>query len=74
MLLCDRCQEQSVKTLELPRENLADLAGMATETVSRVLSDFKDEGLIDRKAGRITVLEPLNSSVSKIEGFRFILY
>ena len=59
MLLCDRCQEQSVKTLELPRENLADLAGMSIETMSRVLSDFKDEGLIDRKAGRITVLEPL---------------
>jgi len=46
-------------TLEVSRDNLAALAGMATETVSRVLSDFNDEGLIDRKAGKITILEPL---------------
>jgi CRP-like cAMP-binding protein len=47
------------KVLEITRDNLAALAGMATETVSRVLSDFNDEGLIDRKAGKITILEPL---------------
>ena len=28
------------------------MAGMATETVSRTLSDFKDEGLIDKKGKR----------------------
>lgn len=45
------------KILELSRDNLAALAGMATETVSRVLSDFKDERLIDRKSGQIVILD-----------------
>jgi len=30
---------------------------MATETVSRTLSDFKDEGLIDKKGSAITILD-----------------
>jgi CRP-like cAMP-binding protein len=42
--------------LNISRDNLAAMAGMATETVSRILSDFKDEGLIERKAGSITIL------------------
>ncbi|WP_432709177.1 response regulator [Pedobacter sp.] len=46
------------KTLQFSRDNLAALAGMATETVSRVISDFKEEGLIDRIAGGIIILEP----------------
>jgi CRP-like cAMP-binding protein len=31
---------------------------MATETVSRILSDFKDEGLIEKKASQIVVVDP----------------
>ncbi|MDH5033481.1 response regulator [Chryseobacterium cucumeris] len=42
---------------EISRENLASMAGMAIETVSRILGDFKEEGLIDRNAGRITILD-----------------
>ena len=33
------------------------MAGMATETVSRTLSDFKDENLIDKKGSIITILD-----------------
>lgn len=33
------------------------MAGIATETVSRTLSDFKDEGLIDKKASTIIILD-----------------
>ena len=43
---------------KITREDLAAMAGMATETVSRTLSDFKDEGLIDKKGSLITVLNP----------------
>ena len=43
--------------IEISRENLASMAGMATETVSRILSDFKEEHLIGRNAGRITILD-----------------
>ncbi|PWK80148.1 CRP-like cAMP-binding protein [Mucilaginibacter oryzae] len=43
---------------KITREDLAAMAGMATETVSRTLSDFKDEGLIEKKGSLITILEP----------------
>ena len=43
---------------KITREDLASMAGMATETVSRTLSDFKDEGLIDKKGSTIHVLNP----------------
>ncbi|MET3537161.1 response regulator [Chryseobacterium limigenitum] len=45
------------ESFEISRENLASMAGMAIETVSRILSDFKDEKLIDRGAGKITILD-----------------
>ncbi|PWS29317.1 transcriptional regulator [Pedobacter yonginense] len=41
----------------ITREDLAAMACMATETVSRTLSDFKDEKLIDRSGSRITLLD-----------------
>lgn len=43
--------------LKVSRDNLAALAGMATETVSRILSDFKDENLIERKGSQIQILD-----------------
>jgi len=42
---------------KISREDLAAMAGMATETVSRTLSDFKDEGLIEKTASLITILD-----------------
>ncbi|HWW43108.1 response regulator [Pedobacter sp.] len=52
-------QEQSDDPLLLrvSRDNLAALAGMATETVSRILSDFKDELIIERKGSQIQILD-----------------
>jgi len=44
------------ESFKIAREDLAAMAGMATETVSRTLSDFKDEGLIDKKGSAITIL------------------
>lgn len=44
-------------SFKISRDNLAAMAGMATETVSRTLSDFKDEGLIDKKGSSIIVLD-----------------
>ncbi len=44
-------------TMKIPREDLASIAGTATETTIRTLSDFKDEGLIDLKGSLITVLQ-----------------
>ncbi|MCX2477278.1 response regulator [Pedobacter sp. MC2016-05] len=42
--------------INISREDLAAMACMATETVSRTLSDFKDEQLIDRDGTKITLL------------------
>ncbi|MDO3642216.1 response regulator [Mucilaginibacter sp. L3T2-6] len=42
---------------KITREDLAAMAGMATETVSRTISDFKEEGLIGKKGSTIHVLD-----------------
>ncbi|MFP5079844.1 response regulator [Pedobacter sp. JCM 36344] len=44
--------------LNVSRDNLAAMAGIATETVSRILSDFNDEGMIKRNGGKIVILDP----------------
>lgn len=49
--------EADATLLKVSRENLAALAGMATETVSRILSDFKDENIIERKGSSIQILD-----------------
>ncbi|MBS1533304.1 MAG: response regulator [Bacteroidetes bacterium] len=42
---------------KISRDELASMAGMATETVSRTLSDFKDEKLIEKKGSNIHILD-----------------
>ena len=43
--------------LRVTREDLANLAGIATETVIRCLSEFKDDALIEVQGREITVLD-----------------
>lgn len=43
-------------SMNISREDLANLAGTATETTIRTLSDFKEDGLIDIKGGTIAVM------------------
>lgn len=45
-------------TINLSRENLAAIAGTATESLIRTLTDFKSEKLIDIIDGKITILNP----------------
>jgi CRP-like cAMP-binding protein/CheY-like chemotaxis protein len=52
-----RQQAQEELTFKVAREDLAAMAGMATETVSRTLSDFKDEGLIEKSGSTITLID-----------------
>ncbi|MCC8408532.1 response regulator [Mucilaginibacter sp. UR6-1] len=42
---------------KVSRDELAAMAGMATETVSRTLTDFKEEGSIEKKGSQITILD-----------------
>jgi CRP-like cAMP-binding protein/CheY-like chemotaxis protein len=53
-----RLQRQSgTGNFKIAREDLAAMAAMATETVSRTLSDFKEEGIIEKKGSMITILD-----------------
>jgi CRP-like cAMP-binding protein len=42
---------------KVSREQLAALVGIASETVSRTLSDFQNEGLLDKKGSMIKILD-----------------
>ncbi|MBB5621384.1 CRP-like cAMP-binding protein/ActR/RegA family two-component response regulator [Pedobacter cryoconitis] len=55
--LCKLEKQEGQINLKISRDNLAAMAGMATETVSRILSDFKDEGIIERKGSQIGILD-----------------
>lgn len=50
---CDGVGEYSIS---ISREDIAQLAGTATETTIRTLSDFRSESLIDIKGSAITIL------------------
>lgn len=43
--------------ISISREDLAKIVGTASESVIRVLSDFKDEGLIEIESGKIKVVQ-----------------
>ena len=50
--------ESSLIDIALSREDLANIVGTATETVIRLLSDFKKDGLIALEGKKIKVLKP----------------
>ena len=56
--LVNRYQEDKSRpfAMAISREDIAAMSGMATETAIRMLSDFKDEGLVEMKGSTITVL------------------
>ena len=48
----------TIKNFSVSRDDLAKMVGTASESVIRVLSDFKDEGLIDIESGKIKIIAP----------------
>jgi CRP-like cAMP-binding protein len=52
-------------SITISREDLANLAGTATETTIRTLSDFKDEGSVEISGGTISI-----SDLPKLEHMR----
>jgi DNA-binding response OmpR family regulator len=46
------------ENIQISRDDLAKIVGTASESVIRVLSDFKDEGLIEIESGKIRVTQP----------------
>jgi CRP-like cAMP-binding protein len=51
-----RPDEQAQGAVAISRENLANIVGCATESLTRTLSDFKSEKLIDIRIGKIFIL------------------
>ena len=49
--------EENVLQISLTREELANIVGTATESVIRLLSEFKHDKLIDLKGRKIKILE-----------------
>ncbi|HEU4552522.1 MAG TPA: Crp/Fnr family transcriptional regulator, partial [Chitinophaga sp.] len=47
----------STFTIDISRDNLAAIAGTATESVVRTLAQFREEGLIDVKSGAVVILD-----------------
>ncbi|MBX3102586.1 MAG: Crp/Fnr family transcriptional regulator [Bacteroidetes bacterium] len=43
--------------LQLPREDIANIAGTSTETVIRLLSEFKQDGMIEMSGKKILILD-----------------
>ncbi|HEY8511801.1 MAG TPA: response regulator [Cyclobacteriaceae bacterium] len=50
--------KNSKEVISVSREDLAKLVGTASESVIRVLSDFREEGIIDVISGKIKVKHP----------------
>ena len=50
--------KDSRAAIAISRDDLSKMVGTAAESVIRVLSDFKDEGLIETEGGKIKILQP----------------
>jgi CRP/FNR family transcriptional regulator len=48
--------DESLISVTLPREDIANIVGTATETVIRLLSEFKSDKLIDMEGKKIRIL------------------
>jgi CRP-like cAMP-binding protein len=48
--------DENLISVSLPREDIANIVGTATETVIRLLSEFKADKLIDMEGKRIRIL------------------
>jgi len=59
---------EKVQPISLTREDLANIIGTATETVIRLLSDFKEVGLIDIQ-GRKIILKDIHALKNVAKGF-----
>lgn len=62
---------ENVQPISLTREDLANIIGTATETVIRLLSDFKEVGLIDIQ-GRKIILKDIFALKNVARGFNNI--
>ncbi len=58
-------------SLNISREDLANIVGTATETAIRILSEFRDEGLIAIESGKIHISNP--SKLNEVAERNFVI-
>ena len=56
-IFCSNGKTYTNHKISIPREDMANIIGTATETVIRLLSEFKEENLIQVKGRAITLLD-----------------
>jgi len=56
--LCDESFDQKLLFSQLTRKDIADFAGISTESAVRVLTEFKTEGIIELDGKMIRILDP----------------
>lgn len=68
LMLRNRYKENNNEdfSIHISREDLSNIVGTATESLIRTLSDLKDEGLIELKAGQVKIID-----VRKLEHMKF---
>lgn len=57
LALLNQLQKNHKTEFSILRTDLANLVGTASETISRILGEFKNEGLIDLTRGKIIILD-----------------
>lgn len=55
--MCDKYGDQNQLRMKIPRELIASMAGTSLETSIRMLSEFKNDALIEINASEIIILE-----------------
>ncbi len=58
LLKLNSSKEAGKKGITIAREDIARIVGTASESVIRVLSEFKSEGLIETEGSQIKILQP----------------
>jgi CRP-like cAMP-binding protein/CheY-like chemotaxis protein len=60
-----RKENEATESICISRDDLAALSGTASETVSRTLTEFKNEGLIEKKGSALKILN--HDKISKMK-------
>jgi CRP-like cAMP-binding protein len=68
LMLRERYKEKNNDdfSIHISREDLSNIVGTATESLIRTLSDFKEEGMIELKAGQVKIID-----ARKLEHMKF---
>lgn len=58
LILNEKYGHSGKSVILLSRTDMANMAGVAVETLVRMLTDFKDEGIVTTQQRQVTVLQP----------------